>query len=302
MSDSCGYLSVGRSNSGFSLSSSTKTIVSESFYSMFPFNRYRMLANLNVWLIAKSILAFLVAQVILGQIGKKAAKRKAKPTWHESLQIQRRVFHVIAGLIVLYMQRVGEFNDNVVFLSISIMGILILQVTRLYIPFIQQHFIKILSSILRPTETTGFGVPGALYFLVGDLLIYLIFPRNLCSLTILAVTFGDPAAGIFGCLSKSRKLIGSKSLAGALGCGIISGVVLTSFYTSWISSITHTTWQLALFFGVFAVSAAVAETLSVVDDNLTMPFLFASSLKALQLIFSVYDKAHANLVGSLLTS
>jgi len=261
-----------------------------------------MLANLNVWLVVKGILSFLVAQVLLGQIGKKVAKRKAKPTLLESLQIQRRVFHVISGLIVLYMQRVGEFNDNVVFLSISIAGILLLHVTRLYVPLIQQHFIKILSSILRPTETTGFRVPGALYFLVGDLLIYLIFPRNLCSLSILAVTFGDPAAGIFGCLLKSRKLIGSKSLAGTVGCGIISGVVLTGFYTSWISSITHSTWQLVFFFSVFAVSAAVAEMLSVVDDNLTMPFLFAFSLKALELIFSVYDKAHANLLGSLLTN
>jgi dolichol kinase len=211
----------------------------------------------------------------------------------KGLHLERRFQHLISGLLIAFI----FFNNSnyfYFFILIAITAFTTVQILRLYLPPVNRVFVAVFVNVLRGTEKRG-RVPGALYFLIGNLLTSLLYSRNMCTLTILAVAVGDPVAGVFGVLIPSRRLIGGKSLAGTVSCGIVSGVVLFSFSLIFLNLNDS---NLILFYGI---SAAVSELFAVWDDNLTMPVLFGICMRGLHVLSRYSNLDIAETLETILT-
>ena len=237
--------------------------------------------GLDITVVAAAIFWILGIQVVLGRTGKTGIRTKGGPGLWERIQIQRRVQHLLSGIVVMYYQRTSKSGEFLLFLAVSTVTILVVHLARLRSGRVQKYFTSTFKHILRDSEKKGRKVPGALYFLIGNFLAFYLYPRDFCSFAILAVAVGDPAAGIIGTIISSRKLVGSKSLAGTIGCGLVSGATLTWFAIIFgilpFDGIVHCAFACTL----FGICSAVAELLAVVDDNLTMPIIFGICFRTL---------------------
>ena len=234
--------------------------------------------ELDPVIVLKSWVAILCIQVIFGQLGRRS--KQDKPDLWSRLHLQRRTQHFLSGMLVLFYQR--NYTREY-FLAFTIGGmsfILLIHFARLHVSLIQTFFVGAFKHILREPEKSGMHVPGAVYFLLGNLISFWLFPRNFCSLTIIAVAVGDPLAGICGVLVSSPKILGNKTLAGTVGCALFTGLTLI-FAINWghIGSPivpSHVCEMLML----LGACGAISELFSVIDDNLTMPILFRLSVWA----------------------
>ena len=102
-----------------------------------------------------------------------------------------------------------------------------------------------------------------------------LFPVETARLGVLALAFGDPFAGFFGSFrSKFNLRLYGKSLFGFLACGLSAASVCLahdSFFALKASK--------AATFAKYGLVAGLAESFSLLDDNLTMPSLFAFLLQ-----------------------
>ena len=223
--------------------------------------------DIDLVVVFSGLVWMLSIQLLMGNIVSRFMKYHKGSLWHQ-LHLQRRLQHCMSGMLVMYYQRNESETNFISFTSAAIFFTGIVHIGRLYLPLVRNLFVASFGGILRESETVGLRVPGAVYFLIGILLSYLVFSQTLCSLAILAVSVGDPCAGICGVLFPSLKLVGNKSLSGTLGCSIVTGMVIMGVCL-WGDT------RLSLLEGcVIGLAAGVAELFAVVDDNLTMPILF----------------------------
>ena len=236
----------------------------------------------SVWAIFQSLLCLLAIQLIMGR--SMCMKRL------ERLHIQRRAQHFMSGMVVLYCQRSFPHAQFTAFLIAGIIFTGATHYLRLYVPLVQKLFVGSFQSILRGPEKSGDQVPGAVFFLLGNLISGALFPPTFCSLSIIAVSVGDPFAGICGMLFASPRLVGSKTLAGTIGCGIVSGICLV------VAIGPDTLSEFAQLFVLLGTSTAFSELFSVIDDNLTMPILFRFTMW----IFYSFVPGHWNIGPTLM--
>lgn len=212
----------------------------------------------------EALVAIFVIQLVLG------LTFFPYPRFH----FQRRLQHFLSGMLVLYCQRNFPEKEFYAFLLGGIFFTGGIHYVRLYIGFVQKLFIFFFGQILRGPEKSGNEIPGAVFFLFGNLISFILFPRNFCSLSIIAVAVGDPMAGICGVYFNSFTIIGKKTFAGTIFCGLSAGIAGLVFLDSRNPTI----------FVALALSSALAELFSFVDDNLTMPILFRMCFKLCLLV------------------
>ena len=234
-----------------------------------------MIQTVRYHVVGAAILMILSVQVALGRTqGSWFPKGK-----NRSMQFQRRIQHILSGFIIIYYQRNARTSEFAMVMTISTLAVILIHLARLYSSLVQWFFVYFFHHILRDTEKQGKRVPGALYFLLGNWLAFYLYSRNFCSLAILAVTVGDPIAGIVGAYFVSSRLVGKKTVAGTLGCALLSGVILTIAASVWGQIPEHIPNAHALAFLILGVITALSELFAVVDDNLTMPILFGACFR-----------------------
>jgi dolichol kinase len=120
---------------------------------------------------------------------------------------------------------------------------------------------------------------GNTWFALGVTILTAIFHDPvLISASLIGWTFGDPAAEIIGRLTPSHKYFGGeKSIAGTLGCFVVSLAAYLAFFRL-LGSAGEAWWAIAL---TGAAATTLAETFSLsftVNDNFTIPLVTALAL------------------------
>lgn len=127
---------------------------------------------------------------------------------------------------------------------------------------------------------------GTTFLLTGVLIIVLLFPKPVVSLSLLFLAFADPIASYFGIRYGKDKLFGHKSLQGFLAayvvCSVLSLAYLLQFSTVWDRALVCS--LLAGFVGAMAELVPVAK----LDDNLTLPVFSAIGLNLLFYFFGFF--------------
>jgi len=132
------------------------------------------------------------------------------------------------------------------------------------------------------------GIAGTTYLLTGVLLIVLIFPKPIVSLSILFLAFADPIASYVGIRFGKDKILGGKTIQGFLAAFVVC-LILTFLYlnSSGLSLSRHLVVSIiAGLIGAFAELLPIAK----LDDNLTMPVLSALGLSVLFYLFNITDQ------------
>ncbi len=178
---------------------------------------------------------------------------------HTAHTLQRRVWHVTGGLLVLAPYALGLLRRETygLILACALLALVVVDLVRLCWPPANALFTRALGRLLLPRDLVGLN--GTTYFLGGILLAVLLFPQPVAVAAALFLILGDLVAGIVGrAWGRTRPFPGGKSLEGSAACFL---VCLAAGYplVGWAAA-----------GGAFA-AAAVEFVALPLDDNLLIP-------------------------------
>ncbi len=135
--------------------------------------------------------------------------------------------------------------------------------------------------LMRDSEVNH--LAGTSYLLTGVVLLLLLFPRDICILTLLFLTFADPIASLVGIRYGKDKIFGHKSIQGFLAAFAVCTFISYWFFSSHALMLDRIFMVSLLsgFIGALAELVPIAK----LDDNFTLPMLSAVGLSILFLIY-----------------
>lgn len=187
------------------------------------------------------------------------------------LHLLRKICHMVVGATAAALLHAGF--DQVVVAAIAggvyflFLGV---EIARLRICALNDLVIRLTGRIMRECEATQ--ISAVPYFAAGCLVAMAIFPRPVAILSILYLTFGDPAASLAGGLygDLSIRFSNGKSLIGTLAAAAVCTAISFAFLSS-LSLPVHALLALTLLGGI---AGGTAEYLPLkVDDNFSIPVI-----------------------------
>ena len=207
-------------------------------------------------------------------------------------EAQRKGFH-ISGLIipVLYYaglkldipstDRAWLTRELAAWIAGGVAGLsLAVDVARLSDANANRWFIRFFGHILRKSERRK--ITGTTYYLIGSFLSILLFKPAVAIAALLFLVFGDFAAALVGVAVGRIRLLGGKTLEGALACFAVCAAVGLLIF-----------WKVKPSYGVLlALSGAVAATGAELlpgplNDNLTIPLISGFAVLAVAVLAGI---------------
>ena len=182
----------------------------------------------------------------------------------EGLQPWRRVFHLAGGVALAAMiHRIGPGSTAALaLLSAAVVVGLALDVARLGHPSVNLWFFRWFRTLASPREAGR--VASSTWYVVGILLVRLLFPADVLVPSILVLSLADPAASVVGRLW-GRRPLGKGTVEGSLIFWTVATAVLWS---------TGPLQALALGAGIALCEVLVPR----LDDNVVIPLATAAGL------------------------
>jgi dolichol kinase len=158
----------------------------------------------------------------------------------------------------------------IVVLSIAVASVsLVLDLTRINLPFLNRFFLRFLSPFLKRTEDHR--ITGATYMLVATVVAFLVFDQTIAVVALLFLAFGDPVAALVGARTPGPRIFG-KSPGGTLafvGVSLLVVLVLVS------SGFIQFHWG---YIAGAVIAAGIELSPIPLDDNLTVPLLTGTAM------------------------
>jgi|FLYM01.1.fsa_nt_gi diacylglycerol kinase (CTP) len=193
----------------------------------------------------------------------------------------RRIWHFL-GVMAMFILYLFLAEDEAFQLALAVSAFLVsLDVIRLVLPDLNKRLIAIFGPFLRTHETHR--LTAATFMLIGVTVIIAFFPKDVVLLSLLMLAFADPLAAIVGIRFGKDKLIGKKTLQGALAAFTICAALglIYYFYYGYFSD------RLLLATILTGLIGALSELIPVysLDDNLTFPIISSSLIYGLFYLF-----------------
>lgn len=175
------------------------------------------------------------------------------------LEFRRQMLHVIFGLFLVVMLYLGWFNIY------HMIGILVLGVvlSRLCVKYRVPLASYVMDKFERAEFRKRFPGKGPIFFMVGSIIVLLLFPLKIALASMVILSIGDGLSHIFGKLLCKRKYKYLKSVEGTiLGMGF--SLLGALFFVSFVPAL-------------FAVlSSLLLENFKTgVEDNIMIPIVAA---------------------------
>lgn len=216
-------------------------------------------------------------------------------------EILRKVLHGFIGVITLWIYTKGVSHKKVLRPLIILFFILF---ANDYIRFRNNKYnikvVKLMWFLMRKNEI--FEYNGAIWFLLGLIVVFIFFPKDICILSVLFLSWGDTAAAVIGkFFSKYNiKLMRNKTLIGVLSSFVVGSLSSYMFYAYFIPKYSHVntfndiTWSVetsklslynfALICGLVC-SFSEAFNFFSIDDNFTIPILSSIAIYSVSRYF-----------------
>lgn len=190
-----------------------------------------------------------------------------------AFELKRKAFHCLSIIFPLlyYFWNKSSITTLLFFLNLIV---LFIDISRNYIPQIQEIVKRIFSSIMKPYEKSGLKhLSGVSYMFLGFLITAVLFSKEKTITSWLILIISDSLASIVG-KQYGHKLSWGKSLEGSF-IFFISGVAVAIYFTKLLA------WNIPYHKLVLAVLVTTtAEFFSAklkIDDNLLIPIAFCIS-------------------------
>ena len=179
--------------------------------------------------------------------------------------LKRGLFHIFIGLSIAVAAYFLSRRPLLISTGVVTFIWLVFELLRLRYAGINSWFFSWFRPLLREEEASR--LTGASYMLIGCLITFLVFPRDIAVLAICFLAVGDAAATIVGTYLGTRGVFG-KTVEGNSACFV--SCVGIGFILYYADLDIH---PLAILLGSAGATIVDAVPL-LIDDNLTMP-LFA---------------------------
>lgn len=218
-------------------------------------------------------------------------------------EVPRRILHSSIGVFTLGMYTFGfKVSQITPYLIALFLVILINDFCR----FRSANYNKVVMAkwkfLMRKNEEHSYNATS--YYLAGLILVFLVAPKDICVMSVLLLSWADPAASTIGQLfgKYTPSLVDGKSLAGALASFAISMFSCLLFYGYFVPQYNAVnrsgdiiwspeTSKLSLVafacFSGFIGSVSEFVDLFGLDDNFTIPFLSSIGLYAVVYCFHI---------------
>ncbi len=206
----------------------------------------------------------------------------------------RKLFHLI-GLIVPFGYffnlldgispwRFQETTRSIIFWITGIITVffLIIEFLRFRFKFWQNMFVKVAGPMLKGKELDK--MHGSVPYILALCVVVGFFPREIAILSVLFLTFGDPAAALVGGKYGTIRFYNGKSLQGTLGGmggALVAGLIflllisaahVNSDYVLWDNhGIRLENWVTLIIGSIVALLIEFVSHEGFLDDNLTIP-------------------------------
>ncbi|KAK9240272.1 hypothetical protein V1525DRAFT_337370 [Lipomyces kononenkoae] len=216
-------------------------------------------------------------------------------------EVPRKLLHVSIGFLTLGLYwsgiKLSEVTPVLVFLLVSIV---ILDALRFKSQTFSAYYIKAFGFLMRESEVNKWN--GIVWYLLGLILVFLFFPKDISILSILLLSWCDTAASSFGRAygHLTPKFFRNKSLAGTaaafltgvfaayLEYGLIlpaTPVVNIGEHLTWTPETSKLSLSVLCILSGFVGAAAEAVDLWGLDDNITIPVISAIVMQFTVVLF-----------------
>ncbi len=201
------------------------------------------------------------------------------------LHLARKIWHA-AGVasMVLFYNYFGIVWSWIA-LTAAALTIIPFDLLRLRYPSWNRLAIRILGRFMRRHEKHS--TSGITFLICGTIVLLLLFKKDIVTLTLLFLAFGDPIASFFGIRFGRDKIIGNKTLQGTMAAFVVCSTIAAIYYYA-ENIMTERIFIVAPLSGLIG---AMAELIPVgrLDDNLTFPIICSILLAALFQLFGGFS-------------
>ena len=163
------------------------------------------------------------------------------------------------GIPISYYYLFPEKWEFLTIIIYATLFIILIDIARNFIPFIQSIFSILFNDMLREHELKG-KLTGATWVMIGSCITIALFPKAVAILALIFMSIGDTVAGLVGKKFGKHK-IGLKSWEGFIS-GLVFCLVIAVLYN-------HLPTHVSI---LGALSAMIFETLPIpLDDNFKIP-------------------------------
>ncbi len=183
----------------------------------------------------------------------------------------RKIIHILAGSLIAIL---NLFSLNLA-LSFSFISLLIVIFAFGFLKPKSQKLSNFFNFLDYHKDAKTFPAQGAIALFTSSILTLLLFPREIASASILALSLGDGFAGILGTLGKTKIKLTSKTLEGFLAFWIGSFLSFTILFDPTKSLIA------SLILAIFELPEIKIKKLTI-SDNFYLPLIGAFMLSLLK--------------------
>jgi len=186
---------------------------------------------------------------------------------HVDIHIERKLVHLFGVLAMVVAHH--YLSERACWIVLIVLGLplVIFDILRQRFENLRVLTPKIFGPIMRRTELNN--LTGTTFLLLGTALIFLLFPHDIVSLSLLFLAIADPTASYFGLKYGTHRIIGKKTFEGALAAFIVCTVIAALFFHYKGLMLPHIaiTSLLAGAIGCLSELIPVGD----LDDNFTQP-------------------------------
>ncbi|KAK9449318.1 cytidylyltransferase family-domain-containing protein [Limtongia smithiae] len=212
-------------------------------------------------------------------------------------EVPRKLLHVSIGFltIVLYFRGI-TLNSVTPVLIFLLTGVVALDVLRFRSAAFLKIYIRAFGSLMRESEVDKWN--GIVWYLLGLIIVFIGFPKDISILAVLLLSWSDTAASSFGRAfgHLTPKLFRNKSLAGSFAAfltGTVAAYLLYGFmlpaapqlnthdFLAWTPETSSLPLSaLCTIAGIVGASAEAVDLYGL-DDNITIPVISAIVMHAI---------------------
>jgi dolichol kinase len=195
-------------------------------------------------------------------------KRSVLSIGRSTPHIGRKFYHFMMGVFCFSLYAFWLTREQALFLLSTVGGAwMIGDVLRLKFPAMNAVALKYFGKIMRREELKS--ITGNSFYILGLLVLVFFFSKPIALLSTLFLAVGDPIAAVVGTHWGRHRLIGKKSVEGALANYIATGFISGLF----AMGILELQGAQVIFFALLGgtISTVVELIPTPLDDNFTIP-------------------------------
>lgn len=179
------------------------------------------------------------------------------------LEIKRQPFHILLGLLLITLINKDILTPLIlsIVIILALAGSIFLKKTKLKIAY------KILKFVERKDALEKLPGKGLMAYLIGALLVLIIFEKNIAIASIMILALGDSFSRLIGPFGKIKHPFNNTKFLEGVIAGIIAASLGAMLFISPLKAIT------ASFFAMVLEGIDLKFFKLKIDDNITIPLI-----------------------------